>query len=71
MLQLDDLYQSLTDRHDSQEVVDFDDFLDLSDKNDAGEPDSSDIVLDLLGGDDGEDNDNEYIYIWATTRPTI
>jgi hypothetical protein len=62
-LELSDLYQSLTDRlpKDAQEVMPLDDFLNPSDENDADETDLSDIVLDLSGGDDGDDQDEEYI----------
>ena len=63
VLELSDLYQSLTDRlpKDAQEVMPLDDFLNPSDENDAEEPDLSDIILDLSGGDGGDDQDDEYI----------
>jgi hypothetical protein len=62
-LQLGDLYQSLTDRltEDAQEVMPLDDFLNPSDENVADEPDLSDIILDLSGGGDSDDQDDEYI----------
>ncbi|KAJ5240486.1 DDE-domain-containing protein [Penicillium citrinum] len=66
VLQLDDLYQSLTSKlsGSAQEIMPLDNFLDPSDENNVDKLDLSDIILDITasGDGDGDDENDEYIF---------